>query len=145
IRERTKRRKGKRASKKQRRANRHAAKWAFAELHSSIAYKALLAGSLAIKVDAHYTSQACPMCGYTSKENRPDKGLLFVCQSCHSTLHADLVGARNITMRTLLARQDWTSTGHLSVAPDASDDEAKAAQRKRYAELRWSPDASLRL
>jgi putative transposase len=145
IRERTKRRKGKRASKKQRRANRHASKWAFAELHGYIAYKALGASSMAINVDAHYTSQACPMCGYTSKENRPGQGLLFVCQSCHYTLHADLVGARNITMRTLLARQDWTSTGHLSVAPDASDEEANAARRKRYAELRWSPDASLRL
>jgi transposase len=100
---------------------------------------------MAINVYAHYTSQACLMCGYTSKKNRPDQGLLFVCQSCHYTLHADLVGARNITMRTLLARQDWTSTGHLSVAPDASDDEAKAARRKRYAELRWSPDASPRL
>ncbi len=92
IRERIKRRKGKRASKKQRRANRHASKWAFAELHSYIAYKAALSGSMAIKVDAHYTSQACPRCGYTSKDNRPEKGLLFVCQSCHYTLHADLVG-----------------------------------------------------
>ena len=145
IRERTKRRKGKRASKKQRRANRHASKWAFAELHSYIAYKAALSGSMAIKVDAHYTSQACPRCGYTSKDNRPEKGLLFVCQSCHYTLHADLVGARNVALRTLLARQDWTSTGHLSVAPDASDDKAKAARRKRYAELRWSPDASPQL
>jgi putative transposase len=45
----------------------------------------------------------------------------------------------------LLARQDWISTGHLSVAPDASDEEAKAARRKRYAELRWSPDASPQL
>ncbi len=145
IRERIKRRKGKRASKKQRRANRHASKWAFAELHSYIAYKAALSGSMAIKVDAHYTSQACPRCGYTSKDNRPEKGLLFVCQSCHYTLHADLVGARNVALRTLLARQDWTSTGHLSVAPDASDDKAKAARRKRYAELRWSPDASPQL
>jgi putative transposase len=142
IRERTKRRKGKRASKKQRRANRHASKWAFAELHSYIAYKAALAGSMPINVDAHYTSQACPRCGYTGKENRPDKGLLFVCQSCHYTLHADLVGARNVALRTLLTRQDWASTGQLSVAPDASDDEAKAARRARYAELRWSPDAS---
>ncbi len=136
IRERIKRRKGKRASKKQRRANRHASKWAFAELHSYIAYKAALSGSMAIKVDAHYTSQACPRCGYTSKDNRPEKGLLFVCQSCHYTLHADLVGARNVALRTLLARQDWTSTGHLSVRPDVSDDKAKAARRKRYAELR---------
>src|SRR6266567_1613412 len=55
---------------------------------------------------------------------------------------ADLVGARNITMRTLLLRQDWGKTGYLSVSPDASDKEAKAARLARYAELRWSPDAS---
>ena len=107
-----------------------------------IAYKALLHGSMAVKVDAHYTSKACPMCGHTCDANRPNHGLLFVCQNCHYTLHADLVGARNITMRTLLIRQDWMSTGVLSVRPDASDAEAKAARLSRYAELRWSPDAS---
>src|SRR6266571_5160094 len=78
IRERTKRRHGKQATKKQRRANQHASRWAFAELHSVIAYKATLAGSLAVKVDAHYTSQACPRCGYASKANRPNKGVLSV-------------------------------------------------------------------
>src|SRR2546421_3443489 len=142
IRERTKRKRGKKASKKQRRANHHASSWAFAELHSIIAYKATLIGSLAIKVHAHHTSQACPMCGYTSKKNRPHKGLLFVCQTCHYTLHAALIGARNVALRTLLVRQDWTSTGVLSVRPDVSDDEAKAARLQRYAELRWSPDSS---
>jgi putative transposase len=142
IRERTKRKHGKKASKKQRRANAVSAKWAFAQLHSMIAYKALLQGSMAIKVDAHYTSKACPMCGHTADANRPHKGLLFMCQNCHYTLHADLVGARNITMRTLLARQDWVRTGQLSLAPDVSDDEAKAARLSRYAELRWSLDTS---
>lgn len=151
IRDRTKRRTHKRKKKgkgyepvsvKARKANRHASKWAFAELHSYIAYKALLVGSMAVKVDAHYTSQACPMCGYTAEVNRPKHGLLFVCQSCHYVLHADLVGARNVTLRTLLVRQDWTSTGVLSVRPDGSDGEAKAARRQRYAELRWSPDPS---
>jgi len=145
IRDRTKRRKGKRASKKQRRANEREAKWAFAEVQSMIAYKAALAGSMAIKVDANYTSQACPMCGFTSKDNRPRKGLLFVCQLCHYTLHADLVGARNIALRTLLVRQDWTSTGSLSVSPDVSDAEAKAARLQKYAGLRWSPDTSPQL
>src|SRR5439155_19387774 len=110
IRERTKRKKGKQASKKQRRANAASSKWAFAELHSMIAYKALLQGSMAIKVDAHYTSLACPMCGHMCDANRPNKGLLFICQNCHYMLHADLVGARNITMRTLLIRQDWVRT-----------------------------------
>jgi putative transposase len=148
IRERTKRRKGKQASRKQRKANAAYAKWAFAELHAMIAYKALLHESMAIKVDANYTSKACPMCGHTCDANRPNKGLLFVCQNCHYRLHADLVGARNITMRTLLVRQDWTRTGQLSIAPrslddpDVSRDEAKAARLRRYAGLRWSVDTS---
>ncbi len=145
IREHPKRKHGKKATKKQRRANRHASHWAFAQLQSYIAYKALLTGSMAVKVDANYTSQACPMCGYTSDANRPNKGLLFVCQSCHSSLHADLVGARNIALRTLLVRQDWMSTGVLSVRPDVSSDEAKAARLQRYAELRWSFDTSPQL
>ena len=97
---------------------------------------------MTIKVDANYTSKSCPVCGHTSDANRPNKGLLFVCQVCHYRLHADLVGARNITMRTLLVRQDWASTGVLSVRPDASDNEAKALRLARYSELRWSPDAS---
>jgi putative transposase len=144
IRERTKRKHGTHASPKQRKANRHASQWAFAELHRYVAYKAALAGSLAIRVDAYKTSQACPQCGHTTPENRPGKGLLFSCRVCGLKLHADLVGARNIALRTLLARQDWASTGTLSECPDVSDDEAKAARRRRYAELRWSSDTSPR-
>ncbi len=153
IRERTKRRKRKNKSKgyervspKARKANRVYSQWSFAELHALLSYKAALAGSLAIKVDADHTSKRCPMCGHTADENRPQKGLLFVCQNpnCRYTLHADLIGARNLVMRTLVLRQDWSTTGHLSIAPDASDKEAKAARLSRYAELRWSPEASLR-
>ena len=148
IRERTRRRKRRRkkhgkgtqpVSPKARRANRHASKWAFAELQGLIAYKAVLSrSSFAIKVDADYTSQTCPLCGYTDKRNRPGKGLLFICRNKQCvyrlrtgrpyTLHADLIGARNIAMRTLLIRQDWVRTGHLSVAPDVSDRETKAAR-----------------
>jgi putative transposase len=148
IRERTKRKRkhGQRVSPKQRKANRHASQWAFAELHGFLAYKALLAGSIAIKVDAYHTSQCCPHCGYTAVANRPNKGLLFVCQECHRVLHADLVGARNVALRTLLARQDWVSTGVLSARPDVSDREAKAAQRQRdgraAVESRRKPPAS---
>jgi putative transposase len=142
IRERTKRKHGKRASQKQRRANRHASKWAFAELRAFLEYKARLAGSLCITVDADYTSQQCPCCGCTTKANRPEQGLLFVCQQCQYSLHADLVGARNLALRTLLVRHDWMSTGLLSVGPDVSDREAKAVRLARYAELRWSLDAS---
>lgn len=154
IREHTRRRKRRRkkhgrgfeaVSAKQRKANRVYTQWSFAELHTLISYKAALSGSVAASVDANYTSQACPCCGYTSEENRPGKGLLFVCQQCRYSLHADLLGARNVTLRTLLLQQDWGRTGRLSIAPDGSDKEAKAARLKRYAELRWSPDSSLRL
>lgn len=147
IRERTKARKRKRkkgskgtepATPKMRRANRVRAQWSFAELHALIAYKAALAGSLAIKVDANYTSKACPKCGFTHEDNRPHKGLVFRCGNCHYQLHADLVGARNIVMRTLWFRQVWSQTGQLSVAPDVSDKEAKALRLQRYKELRWS-------
>jgi IS605 OrfB family transposase len=89
IRERTQPRiTGKKASVKQRKANHKQAKWSFAELHSFINYKAVLNNSLAIKVDANYTSQACPHCGHTSKSNRPNKGLIFHCESCGFELHA---------------------------------------------------------
>ena len=153
IRERTKRKKRRRkqngkgterVSPKARKANRVYSQWSFAELHALISYKAALSGALAIKVDADYTSKACPLCGHTSDDNRPKKGLLFVCQKpeCRYTLHADLIGARNVNLRTLLVRQDWIRTGYLSTAPDASDKEAKAARLHRYAELRWSPDVT---
>jgi putative transposase len=154
IRERTKRRKKRRMGKqvvhvspKARKANRHTSKWAFAELQGVLTYKSVFSGSLCVKVDAHYTSQMCPRCGLTSRENRPEGGLLFVCQNplCKYTVHADLVGARNIALRTLLVWQDWISTGSLSGSLDVADLEAKAARRQRYAELRWSLATSLSL
>src|SRR5260221_452404 len=130
IRERTRRRKRRRkkngkgyerVSPKARKANRVYSQWSFAELHALISYKAVLSGALAIKVDADYTSQRCPMCGHTAEENRPGKGLLFVCQNpaCGYTLHADLIGARNVTLRTLLVRQDWIRTGCLCAPREA--------------------------
>lgn len=145
IRERTKpKKKGKSASKKQRKANSKQAKWSFAELHSFIDYKAVFVNSLAVKVDADYTSKGCPKCGHVSDNNRPNKGLIFRCECCHFELHSDLVGARNITLRTLLSRQDWERTGILSVCPDVSSREAKAERLSRYSELRWSSDTSPR-
>jgi putative transposase len=145
IRERTERRHRKKASAKLRRANRRTSKWTFGELQRYLIYKAALVGSMAVKVDAYCTSQACPRCGHTTPENRPGKRLIFICQACGFQLHADLVGARNVALRTLLARQNWASTGVLSERPDVSDDEAKAVWRRRYAELRWSPDTSPQL
>lgn len=142
IRDRTKSKSGEKASKKQRRANRNKAKWSFAELHGYIDYKANLNGSLATKVPAHYTSKSCPKCRHTSDANRPNKGLLFRCECCAHELHADLIGSRNIALRTLLVRQDWTSTGSLSASPNVSSGETKAEILKRFSELRWSSDTN---
>jgi transposase len=44
---------GKKASKKQRKANATYSKWSLAQLHSMIASKALLQKSMAVKIDAH--------------------------------------------------------------------------------------------
>jgi predicted transposase len=82
--------------------------------------------------------QGTRLCGFTSKANRKGAGLLFVCRQCKYSLHADLVGARNILLRALVIRQDWMATGQLSDAPDVTDREAKAARLSRYAEVRWS-------
>lgn len=140
--ERTERRSNPKASTKRRKANRRRAGWSFADLQAKTQYKAKMVGSMTIFVDADYTSKGCPCCGHTGDENRPKKGLSFVCAACGVRLHADLVGARNVRMRTLLVRQDWARTGCLSVTPEASKVEAKAARLQRYAELRWTSDAS---
>jgi putative transposase len=142
IRERTEGHTNPKASKKARRAKRRRSQWSFAELQFNLAYKAPLFGSLAVKVDANYTSQACPKCGHTSKGNRPNAGLMFVCEVCGHKGHSDRVASVNIALRTLLVRQDWMSTGVLSIRPNVSDGEVKAARLKRYAELRWNPDAN---
>ncbi|MBW4618995.1 MAG: transposase [Cyanosarcina radialis HA8281-LM2] len=86
--------------------------------------------------------QSCVKCGHTSRANRPNQGLLFRCECCNFELHADLLGSRNIALRTLLARQDWMSTGILSVFPDGSKVEAKADSLQRFSELRWTSGPS---
>lgn len=138
IRKITKRRKGKKASNKQRKANASASKWAFAELGNFLTYKANLQGSLVVKVDANYTSQMCIKCGHTAKENRPNKGLDFICVCCGYSTHADRLGSMNILMRTLLVRQVLISAGRLSVCLDVKSNEAKAERLKVFSELRWS-------
>lgn len=142
IRDRTEGRSTKGATQKARRARRRRSQWSFADLQSSLAYKAPLHGSLAVRVDADYTSQACYRCGHVSRGNRLGAGLEFVCGGCGHRGHADRVASVNIGLRTLLIQQDWMSTGALSMRPDVSDVEVKAARLSRYAELRWNPDTN---
>ncbi len=142
IRERTEGHSNPKASKRAKSARKRRSQWSFAETQMFLAYKALMVGSMAVKVDAHYTSQQCVKCGHTSRTNRPQKGLMFVCEVCGYQVHSDLLGSRNIALRTLLVRQDWTSTGILSASPNVSNVEDKAVRLSRYAELRWSSDTN---
>ena len=139
IRERTEGRSHPKASQKARASKRRRSQWSFAELQAFISYKAPLMGCMTSKVHAHHTSQCCPKCGHCSKGNRPN-GLMMMCEVCGMRIHADLAAARNINLRTLLVRQDWMSTGALSMRPDVLYEETKAV----YAELRWSADTSPR-
>lgn len=56
--------------------------WAYLDLEGKLAYKAARAGSIVIKVDPAYTSQACPRCGHTERANRDRKMHLFTCKRC---------------------------------------------------------------
>lgn len=139
IRERTNRyKRGKKASEKQRQANATRSKWAFAETGNYLTYKAKLLGSAVVKVDADYTSKACPVCGHIDQKNRPNKGLNFLCTCCGHSDHADRIGAKNILMRTTLARQSLVSEGILSKYLNVTSEEAKAKRLKAFLELRWS-------
>jgi len=47
-----------------------------------------------VRVNPSYTSQRCPICGFTEKENR--KAEVFKCLRCGYVGDADHVGALNI-------------------------------------------------
>ena len=72
--------------------------WSFAQLRSFIEYKAEARGCTVAGVDPRHTSQHCPACGHTARNNRRSRAL-FCCRHCGYTLHADLCGARNIAAK----------------------------------------------
>jgi len=76
--------------------------WSFYELQMFIEYKANEKGISVIPVDPAYTSQTCPRCNHVSKTNRQKRS--FVCEQCGYSLHADLIGARNIELRARTSR-----------------------------------------
>ena len=131
IRERTDRRSSRKASVKMRRANRVRSTWSFAALRAVVTYKAPLHGSVVAVVDPKFTSQQCPKCGHTGRENRPGGGEVFCCVACSFTGHADVVGATNIGMKAYMARMEFS--GCLSATPstegavDVTHGDAEAA------------------
>ena len=68
------------------------------EFRRQLEYKSAWRGGFVIAVAPHHTSQTCPCCGYTDKENRPTQAE-FECVKCGYCEDADVVGALNILAR----------------------------------------------
>ena len=79
------------------------ANWAFYQLKSFIAYKALQAGVRVQTVDPRNTSRECQLCGHIAKANRPSQSR-FLCVQCGFAAPADHNAAVNIRQRALVAR-----------------------------------------
>lgn len=77
--------------------------WAYYDFEQKLIYKARLNQSEVIKVNPRYTSQRCPVCGYTEKSNRDKKKHLFCCKECGYKSNDDRIGAMNIYMRGIEA------------------------------------------
>lgn len=68
------------------------------EFIRQLQYKMLWAGGELIEVPPQYTSQTCPCCGHTHKDNRKTQAK-FACGQCGYENHADHVGAINVLAR----------------------------------------------
>jgi putative transposase len=84
--------------------------WPFHQLGEFLRYKARRAGVPVVEVDPCYTSQMCPRCGHTARNNRPTRDA-FRCRRCGLAGPADHVAAVNVARR---ARSAWV----LVNAPD---------------------------
>ena len=71
---------------------------AWYEFKRQLEYKLRWRGGQLIPVAPQYTSQCCPACGHTAKENRTTQAL-FACVKCGYTENADVVGAMNVLQR----------------------------------------------
>ena len=71
--------------------------WLYSRLIQRIKELSEQRGVRVVPVEAAYTSQRCPKCGYIAKLNR--KGEIFECQQCGYKDDADFVGATNILAR----------------------------------------------
>jgi len=77
--------------------NRRLNQWVKGVIQDRIAFKTLAGRSSHEQVNAAFTSQMCPSCGYTNKLNR--KRDSFQCLHCGHLGHADHIAAMNILSR----------------------------------------------
>src|ERR1700694_4445186 len=69
-----------------------------AHIPKQLAWVTAKRGIQATRVRSSYTSQACSVCYYVDRANRPDQQT-FCCQVCGFTMHADEHAAINIQSR----------------------------------------------
>uniref|UniRef100_UPI0020A29F52 RNA-guided endonuclease InsQ/TnpB family protein n=1 Tax=Halohasta salina TaxID=2961621 RepID=UPI0020A29F52 len=69
--------------------------WEFDRFTRLLEYKAEKHGILVDRVDESNTSKTCSCCGQIRDNNRVERGL-YVCESCETTMNADVNGAVNI-------------------------------------------------
>ncbi|MFT4958679.1 MAG: putative transposase [Halobacteriales archaeon] len=69
--------------------------WEFDRFTRLLNYKAEAHGILVDRVDEANTSKTCSCCGQIRDTNRVEHGL-YVCESCETTMNADVNGAVNI-------------------------------------------------
>lgn len=102
-------------------------RFTYKQLHRSLSQKAHVQ-----VVNAAYTSQQCPSCGYISRKNR--SWIKYHCRSCGRVSHADVIGARN-----LLGRSE-----DKQISPKTPLHRVKAILRERYRLQRDSSSRSRR-
>lgn len=90
--------------------------WSFDQIHSFVAYKAEERGVTVSAVDPRATSQRCPRCGHTARNNRRSRAW-FQCRACSFQLHADLVGARNVAAKYRAIPSKAGDGGHPVMVP----------------------------
>jgi len=73
--------------------------WAYNHLSNKLEEIGKLEGFQRIKVNPAYSSQMCPVCGFTNKANR--QGMWFLCSQCGYKGNADVVGAINLVKRVV--------------------------------------------
>jgi len=77
--------------------SRGVSRWMRASLKERTAFLFPAGGSRVETVNAAYTSQERPKCGYVHQDNR--EGDRFLCRNCQFTGHADTVGEVNVERR----------------------------------------------
>ncbi len=90
--------------------------WPYARFRSLLEYKARLKGVGVVAVDPRHTSQECPRCGHTARENRRSQAL-FRCEACGFQHNADWVASVNIARRAVAQGAGSWGLGHGQLAP----------------------------